>query len=139
MIWPSPALSRNYTASTATMGSEGSLVSHQLRERSCTPCAKGTPPLTSTQVSGLLHDLPAWNVHEATLIRETKMRDFRQALDLLIRIGEIAEREAHHPDLTLFAWNNVRIELYTHSIGGLSENDFILAAKIEPLINPDQS
>jgi 4a-hydroxytetrahydrobiopterin dehydratase len=62
-----------------------------------------------------------------------KLKNFRAALDLVNRIGEIAESEGHHPDLSIHGWNRVRVDLVTHSIGGLSENDFILAAKISRL------
>lgn len=76
-------------------------------------------------------EVPDWNLRDGKLVREVKRKNFADALGLVNRIGALAEEEGHHPDLCIHSWNRVRVELYTHSIGGLSENDFILASKIE--------
>lgn len=86
--------------------------------------------LSEESVRDLLRQVPAWTLENGRLTRDVRLRNFREALDLVNRIGEVAEAENHHPDLTIHRWNRVRIELYTHSVEGLSRNDFILAAKI---------
>jgi len=85
-------------------------------------------------VDELKREVPLWEVRGGKLTREFKRRNFQEALDLVNAIGRTAEKEGHHPDLTLYSWNRVRVELYTHSIGGLSENDFIVAAKTDWLL-----
>src|SRR5438270_172495 len=105
----------------------------ELEQRHCQTCENGTTPLGARQAHHMLAEVPGWNVEGGKLTRELKLKDFRAALDLVNRIGEVAEAEGHHPDLYLHGWNHVRIDLHTHSIGGLSDNDFILAAKINEL------
>ena len=105
----------------------------ELAQRHCEPCEKGTPPLERGRVTDLLRQVPGWSIMDGKLTRDVKVKNFREALALVNRIGEIAETEGHHPDLCIHGWNNVRIDLVTHSIGGLSENDFILAAKVGEL------
>lgn len=109
----------------------------RLQERTCVPCEKGTRPLDDSRVSELLLEIPEWELRGGKLVRESKLKNFRKALQALNRIGEVAEQEGHHPDMALHSWNRIRIELYTHSIGGLSENDFILAAKIDPILESE--
>ena len=87
--------------------------------------------LSDNDVRGLLPRVPKWHVERGRLSRNVRARNFREALALVNAIGGVAEAENHHPDLTIHRWNRVRIELYTHSVEGLSRNDFILAAKIE--------
>jgi len=102
-----------------------------LAARRCVPCKTGTPPLTKPQYESLLARLDGWMVVDGHhLAREFRFDDFRQALAFVNRVGELAEAEDHHPDIRL-AWGRVAIEIWTHSIGGLSENDFVLAAKID--------
>jgi 4a-hydroxytetrahydrobiopterin dehydratase len=103
----------------------------ELAQRRCVPCEQGTPPLHEDEIESMLLQVPNWSVENGKLARDVKVRNFKEALALVNRIGEIAEAENHHPDICIHSWNHVRIELYTHSIGGLSDNDFILAAKID--------
>lgn len=105
-----------------------------LASRHCVPLKKGTPPLSGERIQGLLAQLAGgWKVTDAMrLVRELRFRDFRQAMDFANRIADLAEAEQHHPDL-LVAWGKMRVTLTTHSVGGLSDNDFILAAKIDSL------
>jgi len=103
----------------------------ELTSKHCEPCEGGTPPLGEREIERLLGQLDGWNVIEGRkLEKEYRFADFREALAYVNRLGEVAEAEGHHPDIC-FTWGKVRIELSTHSIGGLSENDFILAAKAD--------
>jgi 4a-hydroxytetrahydrobiopterin dehydratase len=97
--------------------------------------ADGTAPaLTDQQVEDSLRHVPGWSVENGRLTREVKVKNFRVALDLVNAIGELAEQENHHPDICLHSWNRVRLELYTHTAGGLTNNDFIMAAKFNGLL-----
>jgi 4a-hydroxytetrahydrobiopterin dehydratase len=103
----------------------------ELTSKHCEPCEGGTPPLGEREIERLLGQLDGWNVIEGRkLEKEYRFPDFREALAYVNRLGEVAEAEGHHPDIC-FTWGKVRVELSTHSIGGLSENDFILAAKAD--------
>lgn len=100
------------------------------------PCEGGTKPLTSKQISEYSQALTGWKIaKERELRKEYQFKDFAQALAFVDTVGEIAESEGHHPDINLFNWNKVEITLSTHAIGGLSTNDFILAAKIDAMKN----
>ncbi|MFQ5951383.1 MAG: 4a-hydroxytetrahydrobiopterin dehydratase [Candidatus Geothermarchaeales archaeon] len=77
-----------------------------------------------------LKQVDGWRLEGASITKDLRFRNFREALDLVVRVGEIAEEEGHHPDMLIHSWNRVRFTLSTHVIRGLSENDFILAAKI---------
>jgi 4a-hydroxytetrahydrobiopterin dehydratase len=102
-----------------------------LTAKHCEPCEGGTPPLGEAEIERLSRQLDGWKVTAGKkLEKEYGFPDFRQALAYVNRLGEVAEREGHHPDIYL-TWGKVRVELSTHSIGGLSENDFILAAKAD--------
>lgn len=105
-----------------------------LAERRCVPCEGGTPSLPDDQVAPLLAQLDGWNVEEADghrqLAKAYRFRDFVGAVDFVNRITPVAEAEGHHPDL-LVTWGRVRVQLWTHAAGGLTENDFVLAAKID--------
>ena len=106
-----------------------------LAGRRCQACGSGLPPLSSTQVHDYLKALPDWHLTEDArrIRREWSAKDFTTALDFFGRIAVIAEAEDHHPDLHLTGYRNVGVELWTHALGGLSENDFILAARIDAL------
>lgn len=111
----------------------------KLSEQKCVPCEGGTPPLESARVAELAKQVdPAWAVvpetaSEAMRIRRNfKFKNFVEAMKFVNHVAEIAESEGHHPDLHIF-YNKVLIELWTHAVSGLSENDFILAAKIDDL------
>lgn len=105
-----------------------------LADKKCIPCEVGTMPLTIQEASALVTELHDWTLSpDAKKLTKTfKTKDFADALALTNKIGAAAEEENHHPDITL-SWGRVGIELSTHKIGGLSENDFILAAKIDQL------
>ncbi|HEV3312655.1 MAG TPA: 4a-hydroxytetrahydrobiopterin dehydratase [Chloroflexota bacterium] len=105
-----------------------------LAARSCQACEGGTPALSENAVAGLLNQVPQWELAEGKLTREITRKNFQNALDMINAIGRVAEQEGHHPDLTLHSWNKLKIELSTHAVGGLSDNDFILAAKIDELL-----
>ncbi|MEW6744968.1 MAG: 4a-hydroxytetrahydrobiopterin dehydratase [Planctomycetota bacterium] len=102
-----------------------------LSKKSCVPCRGGVPPLTAEQIEPLAREVPRWTVEgQSRIVREFAFRDFRSALAFTNAIGEIAEAEGHHPDIHL-AWGHVGVEIWTHKVGGLTESDFILAAKID--------
>jgi 4a-hydroxytetrahydrobiopterin dehydratase len=103
----------------------------------CTPRKPGTPPLPDDKEREYLAQVASWDmlrngVHRLT--RAFKFRDFRGAMEFVNGVAELAEAEGHHPDIRI-SWNKVRLELTTHSVGGLSENDFIMAARIDDLFN----
>jgi 4a-hydroxytetrahydrobiopterin dehydratase len=107
----------------------------ELTHKHCTPCEGGVPPVSADQVRHYLAALPNWKLTAdgRHIRREWRVQDFTTALDFFNRVGRIAEEEDHHPDLHLTGYRNVAIELSTHAAGGLTENDFILAAKIDTL------
>jgi 4a-hydroxytetrahydrobiopterin dehydratase len=109
--------------------------SNDLARKRCVPCEGGAAALSLEQSRELLKQVPGWQLSEdAKRIRRSwRVKDFATALDFFQRIGEIAEAEDHHPDLHLVGFRNVTIELWTHAVGGLTENDFILAARINEL------
>jgi len=105
-----------------------------LSEQRCKPCREGGVPLKGEALSAYAGQLDRnWDVvDEHHLSREFRFDDFRRALGFVNRVGELAEQENHHPDIYL-GYGKVRIDLWTHKIGGLHENDFVLAAKIDRL------
>ncbi len=107
-----------------------------LTQSSCVACRGGVPTLTDAEIAALAPEVPEWLRVDRDGVprieREYRLRDFRQALDFAIGVGEIAEREQHHPDIHV-AWGVVRVETWTHKIRGLHRNDFILAAKCDAL------
>ena len=110
---------------------------NNLASKNCIPCKAGVPPLSSAQSQELLSRLSEWEiVNNHHLTRTFVLKDFVSALSLVNRIGEVAEAEGHHPDIYL-TWGKVRVEIWTHAIDGLSESDFILAAKIDELKKND--
>src|SRR5438874_9010299 len=108
-----------------------------LAEKECVSCKGGVPALKGPELAKLKEQLDSgWKViNEHHLEREYKFKDFREALDFTNKVGELAEAQGHHPDIYL-AWGKVRITLWTHKIDGLTESDFVMAAKIEGLPRP---
>lgn len=103
----------------------------ELAERTCVPCRGGVPPLTADQIKPLKAQVKDWSVIENHhLERQFGFTDFKKALDFVNRVGAIAEEQGHHPDIFL-AWGKARVTIWTHKIDGLTESDFILAAKID--------
>jgi len=108
---------------------------NDLTTKHCVPCEGGIPALAGAELARHLEAVPEWKLTPdgKRIRREWRVQDSATALDFFNRVGQIAEAEDHHPDLHLVGYRNVAIELWTHAIGGLSENDFILAAKIDRL------
>ena len=106
----------------------------ELAEKTCVPCRGGVPPLRGEAIAQLQGQLHAdWRVEgEHHLERTFRFPDFRAALDFTNRVGELAEEQSHHPDLHL-AWGKVRVQIWTHKIDGLTESDFVFAAKVDRL------
>lgn len=109
-----------------------------LAEKHCVPCGdKDFPPLTKEQAADLMPHIPEWKVNAGAteISREFGFKDFWTALTFVNRVGKLAEEENHHPDIAL-SWGKVGIRLSTHEIKGLSENDFVLAVKIDLIQQP---
>ncbi len=104
-----------------------------LAAKACVPCRGGVPPLRGEELASLQKQVSDWNIIEEHHLTKTfKFFNFREALKFVNRAGELAEEQAHHPDIFL-AWGKVEITIWTHKINGLTESDFILAAKIDQL------
>ena len=115
----------------------------ELAQRQCVPCTGGVPPLTRDQMAPLLPQLdPSWAVRDVPnerhgtvtiLSRDFRFKNFKDAIAFAARVGEIAEEQQHHPDLHV-AWGKAAVEIWTHKIGGLTESDFVFAAKCDALL-----
>ncbi len=103
-----------------------------LTQKKCIPCEAGTPPLEESKVNELLKEVPTWSLKNGYLYKKFKFKNFVEAMKFVNSIAEIAKQEGHHPDFCVH-YNKVEIELWTHAINGLSENDFIVAAKMDKL------
>jgi 4a-hydroxytetrahydrobiopterin dehydratase len=105
-----------------------------LTKRKCVPCEGGVPPLSEKEALELQKELHDWMLVDSAhlLAKSFRFKDFKQTMEFVNKVAAIAEQERHHPDMTV-SYGSVTIELMTHAIGGLSENDFILAAKIDEL------
>jgi len=107
-----------------------------LAEKQCIPCQGGVPPLKGAEIEKYRAEIPEWNVvNEHHLERVFSFPDFRTALEFVNRVGELAEEQGHHPDL-LLSWGRVEVRIWTHKVDGLTESDFVLAAKIDRLPRP---
>ena len=106
----------------------------KLTSRKCTPCQAGTPKLKANEIKSYLKKIKkGWKViRNHHMEKEFKFRNFKEALGFTNKVGKIAEKEGHHPDIHL-AWGKVKIIIYTHKINGLHENDFIIASKIDKI------
>ena len=104
-----------------------------LVDKTCVPCRGDVPPLRGKELEELERQLPDWEVVEGHhLRREFRFRNFREALDFVNRVGELAEEQGHHPDVE-FGWGRAAITIFNHKIDGLTESDFVLAAKVDRL------
>ena len=104
-----------------------------LASKTCVPCRGGVPALKGEELTVLAHQVPLWQVvNDHHVIRKFEFPDFRKALAFVNRVGEVAEQQGHHPDI-LLAWGRAEVTSFTHKIDGLTESDFILAAKIDKL------
>jgi 4a-hydroxytetrahydrobiopterin dehydratase len=108
---------------------------HELSAKTCVPCRGGIPPLTEEKARELAAAVPEWALVEngTRVFRRFEFADFVAAMGFVNRVADLAEKEGHHPDIAIH-WNKVELTLWTHKIGGLHENDFILAAKIDRLL-----
>ena len=111
----------------------------ELHEAHCEPCRAGAPPADPAEIAAFLRQRPGWELREVDgaqrLTRVFKFRNFAEALSFTNRVGAIAEAEGHHPRL-LTEWGRVRVDWWTHKIGGLHRNDFIMAARTDQLLPP---
>lgn len=104
-----------------------------LTQKVCRACEGFEKPFTKPEEQKYLKHVKDWKLVKNSIEKEFEFKDFKKALDFINKVGAIAESEGHHPDIYLHGWNKVRLILSTHVIKGLSENDFILAAKIDNL------
>jgi 4a-hydroxytetrahydrobiopterin dehydratase len=106
----------------------------ELAKKKCLPCEGGMPPLPPERVESLLSELRGWRVvpGKGELRKRFELASFRATMDLVARLADLAEEQGHHPDFCV-SYRVLDVTLTTHAIGGLSENDFILAAKIDAL------
>lgn len=106
-----------------------------LLKKRCVPCEGGTPPLGEQQISEFKRDVDSsWEVIDGKRLRNKHVfKNFKTAMAFLNQVADLAEAEGHHPDFRLYDYKKVEIDLTTHAINGLSENDFIMAAKIDQL------
>jgi len=104
----------------------------ELSHKKCIPCEGGIPPLDSSGIIRLLKQINGWECHQNKLTKTFRFINYRHTIDFLNRVANLAEEENHHPDLFV-GYGICRVELFTHALNGLSENDFILAAKIDTI------
>ena len=105
----------------------------ELASRQCVPCRGGVPPLQDEAITDLLGQLEGWEVVDQHHLKKNyRFSNFREALAFVNRVGDLAEEQGHHPDIC-FGWGNAEISIWTHKINGLTESDFVLAAKIDAL------
>jgi len=106
-----------------------------LAEKECIPCKGGMPPLKGQELANVANELDGgWRViREHHLEKEYKFKNFREALEFTNKVGELAESQGHHPDIYL-AWGQVKLTIWTHKIDGLTESDFVMAAKADKLL-----
>lgn len=104
----------------------------ELHQKKCKPCEGGVPPLTLEEGRAMMAHLNDWELSEKQIQKDFKFKNFAEAMRFVNRVADLAESEGHHPDIHI-SWNRVSLSLTTHAIGGLSENDFILASKIDRL------
>ncbi len=106
----------------------------ELASKTCVPCRGDTPPLKGEDLEGLSRQLPDWEVVEEHHLNKTfRFKNFKETLDFVNRVGEMAEEQGHHPDIA-FGWGKAGITVFTHKIDGLTESDFVFAAKADDLV-----
>jgi 4a-hydroxytetrahydrobiopterin dehydratase len=104
-----------------------------LASRQCVPCRGGVPPMEGRQIQEFVSQLDGWEVIEEHHLKKVYgFKNFRETLDFVVRVGELAEEQGHHPDIC-FGWGKAEVTIWTHKINGLTESDFVLAAKIDRL------
>ena len=110
---------------------------NDLTQKKCVACEGNVKPMDEPRIKKYLAQVKVWALLDGKvkkIAREFKFKNFKEAMAFVNKVADLAESEGHHPDILVHGWNNVRITLYTHAIGGLSENDFIMAAKAGKLI-----
>lgn len=129
-------LERPYNSSLRSKKSLPEVAMSELASKTCVPCRGGVPPLKGKELAEIHKQVPQWAhwkvINEHHLTRTFTFPDFKQALAFVNRVGDVAEEQGHHPDI-LLTWGKVEITLWTHKIDGLTESDFIMAAKIDRL------
>jgi 4a-hydroxytetrahydrobiopterin dehydratase len=103
-----------------------------LAQKKCAPCSGEIPPLIPEEIQRLMGEIPNWHLEDGKLTRLYTFKNFKKPMELANRIADIAEEQNHHPDL-LVRWGELRVSIFTHAINGLTESDFIVAAKIDLL------
>lgn len=103
----------------------------ELKEKKCIPC-EGGDPLSDNQAKELLKKVPNWDFKGKKIERSFDFTDFKEAMQFVNKVADVAEEQGHHPDIYVH-YNKVNLELWTHSMDGLSENDFVMAAKINDI------
>ncbi len=104
----------------------------ELKEKKCIPCEEGGEPLSDNQAKELLNKVPNWDFKGKKIERNFEFTDFKEAMQFVNKVADVAEEQGHHPDIHIH-YNKVNLELWTHSMNGLSENDFVMAAKINDI------
>ncbi len=106
-----------------------------LTKKHCVPCEGGVPPMGKDEAEKYLKEVKGWQLAGNKIEKYLKFKNFKQAMKFINKVADLAEEEGHHPDILVYSWNKVKLMTYTHAIDGLSENDFILAAKIDKLLS----
>ncbi len=106
----------------------------ELKGKYCRACEAGMPAMSAKEAEGMMDQVPGWELDESKLVRQFKFKNFKQAMVFVNQVADIANQEGHHPDIFI-SWNRVRLDMTTHIIKGLSENDFIMAAKIDEVVS----
>jgi 4a-hydroxytetrahydrobiopterin dehydratase len=104
-----------------------------LKNHRCVPCEGGTRPMDAKEAKRYLRQIKGWKLEGKSITTSKKFKDFKGAMRFVNKVADIAEDQGHHPDISVYDWNNVKLSLSTHAIKGLSINDFVVAAKINSL------
>jgi len=104
----------------------------ELEKKRCVPCEGGAKPLGTTEAEKYLAHVKGWTLDGKIIRKQFIFKNFAEAMEFVNKVADLAEQEDHHPDIKI-SWNKVTLELWTHAINGLSENDFIVAAKVDAI------
>ncbi len=108
---------------------------NNLTQKHCVPCEGGVEPIKPEEITKYMPMVTGWELEEGKLVRRFKFKNFKDAIAFVNKVADIAETEGHHPNILVFGWNKVKLTNFTHAINGLHQNDFILAAKVNQLLN----
>lgn len=106
----------------------------RLESQKCKPCEGGTKPMQMSAARRYMSMVKGWKLGRNQISTGLKFKDFNGAMKFVNKVAKLAQKEGHHPDISVYDWNRVKLQLSTHAIGGLSQNDFILAAKINQIL-----